>query len=251
MVSRKSNEPDPAAVPREPGFALQAKQARSRQLRDSALNYASRLVREGRFDATPMAEIAREIGCSVGALYFRFRDKEALFASVIEAVVSQEVDTLGARAARGHYDGLQLCETAELCITEFVAFMRSNDALIRALYQRSGSNTDDWTVLRTAVYGMVQTWIAAVARADGRFGDREYLRQVGISFQFVSSALVYHVLIDSPVRPLGPKELVYWLTEMLLHFIALDVPSEFKPTPAVLHAPQESIKSKRKPRRKT
>ena len=95
MTAQKQKAPLDQVTP-APVFALEAKQARSRQLRDKALVLAAELVRKGQFDATSMVELAKSAGCSVGALYFRFRDKEALFASVIEVTMRHEVEA-GAR----------------------------------------------------------------------------------------------------------------------------------------------------------
>jgi AcrR family transcriptional regulator len=47
---------------------------------------AGRLLAHKDYDAILMAEVAREAGCSVGALYARFPDKHALLASVIGGV---------------------------------------------------------------------------------------------------------------------------------------------------------------------
>ncbi|AOV05338.1 TetR/AcrR family transcriptional regulator [Delftia tsuruhatensis] len=233
MTAQKQKAPLDQVTP-APVFALEAKQARSRQLRDKALVLAAELVRKGQFDATSMVELAKSAGCSVGALYFRFRDKEALFASVIEVTMRHEVEVLKVLDKAGRYQGQALNETVDRCIRDFVAFIENNDAMIRAMYLRSTVQPGYWGVVRSAVFDMVQVWIAAVAVAANRGKDSDYLRQVGIAFQFVSSTLVYSVLIDSPVRPLGKRELVYWLNEMLLHFIALDVPTDFKPVPALV-----------------
>ena len=83
----------------DPEGAHPVKQERSRQLRDKALLHVRDLVREGRFTSTTMADIARAVGCSAGALYFRFRDKEALFASVVEVAMAQEAEAIAADAA--------------------------------------------------------------------------------------------------------------------------------------------------------
>ena len=71
-----------AAIDIPPGLdsegAHPVKQERSRQLRDKALLHVRDLVREGRFTSTTMADIARAVGCSAGALYFRFRGEGAM-----------------------------------------------------------------------------------------------------------------------------------------------------------------------------
>lgn len=217
----------------DPDGAHPVKQERSRQLRDRALTVARTLVEEGRFATTTMAEMARAVGCSAGALYFRFHDKDALFASVVQVAMAREVERLVAQAAAGRYRELPLRETVAACVQDFVTFTQGNDAMIRALYQRTGEDPGSWSVVRSAALQMTDLWIDAVVQAAGHGGDRAYMRQTGIAFQFVSSSLVYSVLIDQPVRPLSRRELEFWLVEMVMHFIALDVPAPLRGTPVV------------------
>ena len=56
-----------------------AKQARSRETRDRLLAVGRELLDRGGFEETHIADIVRDAGCSVGAFYQRFPDKEAFF----------------------------------------------------------------------------------------------------------------------------------------------------------------------------
>ena len=223
----------PTAVPpvdHEPEGAHPAKQARSRELRDKALACARERVLQGRYASTSMADIAREVGCSVGALYFRFQDKDALFTSVVDVAMTQEIEAQQAQVAAGRYAGLSLRDTVDRCVRDYVAFVQRNDSVIRALYQRASSEPGYWGIVRTAAVKMVRVWTAAVAQAAGRPDDKAYLRQVGTAFWFVSGSLVHSVLvIGEPVRPLSTREQVFWLNEMVLHFIGLTVPPALQP----------------------
>jgi len=219
------------------------KQERSRQLRDKALAFGRQLVEQGRFASTSMADISSAVGCSVGALYFRFRDKEALFASVVEVAMARELEQLAVQVAAGRYHGRSLHDTVTLCVQDYVAFVQKNDSMIRALYQRATEEPGYWGIVREAAYRMTATWIDAVARAADRAGDRAFMRQAGIAFQFVSSALVYSVLIDRPVRPLSRQEMVFWLVEMVMHFIGLQVPEPLRATPVARPAKAPELRA--------
>src|SRR5579864_273792 len=70
---------------------LPAKQARSRVTRDRLLAAGRQLLDRGAFEATSIADIAGTAGCSVGAFYHRFADKEAFFAALIETVLADIV----------------------------------------------------------------------------------------------------------------------------------------------------------------
>ncbi|MFM1987318.1 MAG: hypothetical protein RJA99_275 [Pseudomonadota bacterium] len=240
MTTPAASAPRPAAA-RDPEGAHPVKQDRSRVLRDKALDHARALVEAGRFDDTTMADFAGAVGCSVGALYFRFHDKDGLFASAVDVALAQELEALRGRAAKGRYRGLPLRETVDRCVQDYVAFVRRNDSMIRALYRRASGSSEHWTVVQSSVYRMVRVWTEAVADAAGRPGDREYLLQVGVAFQFVSNSLVYSLLIDKPVRPLSPRALVFWLDEMVMHFIGLEVPDAMRRIPVVRPAATPAV----------
>lgn len=232
MTTRSKPAPAPAPI-HDPEGAHPVRQDRSRALRDKVLAHARELVEAGRFGSTTMADIARAVGCSVGALYFRFRDKDGLFASAVDVAMAAEVGTLEARAARGRYRGLGLRETVDRCVQDYVAFVRRNEQMLRAQYLRASEAPEHWTIVQSAAYRMVKIWIEAVAEAAGRRDDRAFLLQAGVAFQFASSSLVYSVLIDRPVRPLSPRALVFWLDEMVMHFIGLEVPEALRDVPIV------------------
>ena len=69
-------------------LVLPAKQARSRIKRDRLLAAGRELLNRGAFEATSIGDIAKEAGCSVGAFYQRFPDKEAFFSAVVETVMA-------------------------------------------------------------------------------------------------------------------------------------------------------------------
>jgi AcrR family transcriptional regulator len=227
-----------------PEGAHPAKQMRSRLLRDSALIHASKLIQEGRYASTSMSEIARAIGCSVGALYFRFRDKEALFACVVEIVLTQEVEELKILDSKGRYQDLSLRKTVEQCVLDYVEFIERHQRMIRAMYQSASKEPTYWDIVRLTAFKMVQIWMKAMAHAAGAPNDKYFLRKAGKAFWFVSSTLVYSVLIiGKPVHSLHKHEQVFWLTEMVIHFIGLHIPAHLqastvtRPVNTVIHAP--------------
>lgn len=233
MTTRTKNfsvlEPD-----HKPEGAHPVKQERSRLLRHKVLEFAQSLVIQGRFSTTSMADIARAAGCSVGALYFRFHDKDALFASVVEVAMTQEVEQLQVQVDAGRYKDLSLQDTVDRCVQDYMDFVQRNELMIRALYQRSNDEPGYWGLVRMAAFRMVQIWIGAVALSADRQNDRSFIRQAGTAFWFVSSSLVYSVLvIDQPVRPLTIREQHFWLNQMVMHFISLDLPEPMRQSPVM------------------
>jgi len=69
-------------------------------LRQALLETAERLLRERGARALTTREIAREAGCSEGALYVHFRDKQALLSAVCELWIPDLAVTLGSMVER-------------------------------------------------------------------------------------------------------------------------------------------------------
>ena len=93
--------------------------------------------------------------------------------------------------------------------------------MLRALYQRNLEDPRYWALVRSAALLMVNTWARAIARSAGRPDDRSLIKRIGIAFNFVTSVLIYSVLITPPVMKYRNEELVFWLHEMVMHFISL------------------------------
>lgn len=66
-------------------WALPAQQERSRATRRRILTAAERVFAEKGYEGARLSDIAAAAGCSVGTLYFRFKDKDALFFAIAES----------------------------------------------------------------------------------------------------------------------------------------------------------------------
>lgn len=124
-------KPIPEAAER---WALPAVQDRSRAMRARILKAAEAAFAEEGYDGARIADIARAAGCSVGAVYFRFKDKDALFFAIAESFA----EDARARAA-GLFNDEAAPEPAAM-IREFVrrtaANYRAHKGLFRAIVER-------------------------------------------------------------------------------------------------------------------
>jgi AcrR family transcriptional regulator len=74
--------------------ALPALQSRSRQTRARILAAAENEFAEKGYDGARLTDIAEAAGCSVGTVYFRFKDKSALFQAIAESFAEDARDGL-------------------------------------------------------------------------------------------------------------------------------------------------------------
>lgn len=221
-MTADSASPGQAAAAIAESGALPAKQQRIRETRDRLLAAGRSLIEAGGFEGTAVADIARAAGCSVGAFYFRFRDKDAFAVCVVEAAMAEAVAALRAVVAAGGLLGPDRDATVAACVDHYVTFVRRHAGLLRALHRRADQDRAAWQPARRVATELISTYVHRIAQAAGRPGDRALLRSATIGFQIVSGSLVNAMLNDPPLLGLDSPELGYWLSRTVVH--CLDAP---------------------------
>lgn len=111
-------------------------QARSRETLDRLLDAAEALVAEKGFDDTPVAEVARRAGSSVGAFYSRFKDKEGLLHALYERWLFEATATADAALDPERWDGATVPEVLSSVVRFLVQIYREQGGLMRAFALR-------------------------------------------------------------------------------------------------------------------
>lgn len=141
----------------DPAGALPAKQARSRATRDALIKAGRRLVETRDFDELSVAEIAQAAGCSVGAFYFRFADKDGFFRALV-------ADALGdGSAIQAALHQAAADEIAARMVALTLAFYRRRRGLLRAAIRRSMSDPTIWEPLRRRGHAMADVLVRRLA----------------------------------------------------------------------------------------
>lgn len=130
-------------------------EARQRIAREAALAAASRLFAENGFHETGMADVAREAGISLKALYGVFGSKDDLFVAVLDESFAQLLPVL---ADDGHADLAPGDRVLEL-VDDFLELMEDRQDLV-LLYARGSDG------------------VPASLRADGRDPYEPYARVI-------------------------------------------------------------------------
>ncbi len=125
--------PSPTKVAAAERWALPASQARSRELRRRLLEAGERVFAREGYEGARLTDIAAEAGCSVGAVYFRFKDKDALFFAIAEAFAEETGRTFGERlagAATAPRD-----DVVRMFVTEMAHVFAQHRGLLRAIVE--------------------------------------------------------------------------------------------------------------------
>jgi AcrR family transcriptional regulator len=112
-------------------------QARSRQTLDRLLDAAEQLVAEKGFDDTPVAEVARRAGSSVGAFYSRFQDKDGLLHALYERWLGEATATADAALDPARWEGATISEIVTAVVRFLVEIYRERAGLMRAFVLRN------------------------------------------------------------------------------------------------------------------
>lgn len=112
-------------------WALPARQARSRATRARILAAAEKVFGDKGYGGTRIADIAEAAGCSVGAVYFRFKDKDALFFAIAEFFAAEARESQIARGV-----GRDAKETIRDFVRGTAAKFRAHKGMFRAIVER-------------------------------------------------------------------------------------------------------------------
>jgi AcrR family transcriptional regulator len=169
-------------------------QARSQQTLDRILDAAEVLVSEKGFDDTPVAEIARRAGSSVGAFYSRFPDKDALIGALNERFLVQATATADAALDPARWQRATIEEIAEAVVRFLVEIHREQRGLLRAFAQRMRVDPE-FHARRARLSQHIATGLSALLlahRAEIQHDDAQ--RAAGFALTMVFGVLEHTIL---------------------------------------------------------
>jgi AcrR family transcriptional regulator len=191
IISQDVLEPDEQRM-----GALPAKQARSRRTRDQLLAAGFRLVEERDFEAVAIADIARAAGCSVGAFYFRFADKDAFFRAMIGHRLAEAREAISALMESPGDDALLAL------VSTVVDTFRRRPGFLRAALRKSMGDASVWEPMRTHGHFVADQFLERLARDAGQRPAPDAELRIRFAFQIMNGTLI-NALINAP----GPVQI--------------------------------------------
>lgn len=188
----------PAAEPalREPT------QSRSRESTETLLEIGRRLIEQRGVDDCSMNEVAAAAGSSVGALYFRFGNKERFVSEVMRRQVDDTAKQIPILLAEIEAKATSPSEVIEAAIKWFVLEFGKNRGLLRAQIRRALDNPQEWQPFQQIGRDLVDGAIAIIKRLPGLKQDDGWQRGVRVAMQMVLGTL-NNIVINRP----GPLDL--------------------------------------------
>jgi AcrR family transcriptional regulator len=131
MIKTSTSRKKTAASER---WALPASQARSRATRERLLDAAEIVFAEKGYDGAKISDIAEEAGVSVGAVYFRFKDKDALFFAIAESFIESARGGLATLISGA--EAMEPEKTIRMFVTATAENFRRHKGMFRAIVER-------------------------------------------------------------------------------------------------------------------
>jgi AcrR family transcriptional regulator len=210
--------PRKTATPLEK-WALPARQARSRATRGRLVATAEAVFADKGYDGAKLADIAEAAGVSVGAVYFRFKDKDALFQAIAETFAEETRARFGEFVLAGGEHATE--DVIRNFVLRAAARIAAHRGLFRAIIERSFDNPPVMGVMLAFRDDIARTLEAELRKRGG--GD-----ELGDAVR-VATQMIYGFLLLGIINPRAPtrenaREAVVGLADAVVAYLKTVVP---------------------------
>jgi len=203
-----------ALKPESEHWALPVQQERSLITRERIVAAAEKVFADKGYEGARISDIAKRAGCSVGAVYFRFADKDALFFAIAESFRAGVRERLPALTQRPFASP---DEVVEQYVTVVAAQLRERRGLFRAIVERGFDHTLAMDIV-FSIRGELQAFLeTALAKFGGKYDDLPFT--VRMISQLVYGFLLTGVLNDRAPTRLDDARTVRELAAALIAYL--------------------------------
>lgn len=178
-------------APDRSDLILPAKQSRSRARQARIIEAGLELLHQQKFEDITMEQLALRANCSVGTLYKRFRDKEALLRVLTAEAVRDTLQDLDTDLARA----LTKSDTLSAALWDIVNFLvnlfRHREMLILAIFKRQFDDPQATAALMATRMAVVDTALAKILAMRPRgMTAADFSWRFRVGMQLVIGALI-------------------------------------------------------------
>ena len=202
------------------------KQKRSRKTREALLDAAERLLRDRPWEEISTVAIMIEAECSNGAIYGRFKNKDALLVELYARHDIRQKERFRKRRSDRSLDNLDLKTLLEVEIAGLIKMYRQNRWLLKAMGVLSRTKPDVVTAEMRAERKKMLKQVAEPLLAFEEVSDlKNAERSVELAIFFVSTILRESILYQGPhfgTLDLDHDEFKNSLVRMALGYLEAD-----------------------------
>lgn len=195
-------------------WALPVQQERSLATRERIVAAAEWAFAEKGYEGARISDIAKRAGCSVGAVYFRFADKDALFFAIVESFRAGVRERLPLLANAPFADSTQVIERF---VTATAMRVREHRGLFRAIVEHGFDQSLAMEMI-FSVRAELQSFLeAALGKFGARYADLPFM--VRTMTQIVYGFLLAGVLNERAPTRLDDERTVSELIAVLTAYL--------------------------------
>jgi AcrR family transcriptional regulator len=204
--------------------ARDPRQARSRATRARILDAAEAIVAGRGFEEAGVAMVVRRAGCSVGAFYSRFRDKQGLLAALYERFSAELSARIDASLDPARWSREPLARCLHGLVRALIELHRQRRGLARA-FAVEGQRDPAFQAHRDRLVQSASLRLAAFARERSReighhHPDRAISFGLAVIWSSVESAVLFDRLRSSALAPTD-DDLAAELVRQLVGYLGL------------------------------
>ncbi len=211
-------------MPRKPQleWVKKPRQHRSQETLERLLEAAEELLLEKPFESISVTELAKQARSSVGALYARFADKEALLRCLFERFHAQAVATAEAALAPTRWEGATPAEFLEISTRFLIREFRERRHFIAALSQRASADPELAAMSQRLGELVADKLQALLAHRGEVIGHPDPQRAVRLSVWLIMSAFESRAVL-SPRPEMSDGALAAEVSALCLSYLKIDV----------------------------
>jgi AcrR family transcriptional regulator len=181
---------------------LPTKQDRSRKTRDALIAAAWKLLKAHPWEVISINDLVKSAGCSVGAFYARFADKEALF----ESLAAEYLQERWLEREKGFGSLASDADYAAYAILGSYRHLMQYQNFWRAALIKGATDQTFWEPFRTSGLRTMQLTVECHERRIGRPLSEDEIGRIRFAFQMANGAINNGIINrPGPLQPGTPE----------------------------------------------
>lgn len=198
------------------------RQDRSRRTLEAMLDAVEALIAERGVDVLKLGDIAARAGYTTGAIYARFRDKEALLEQLYDRFVTRAMEAMDQGYATLTAEGVDLTEALNLWVRTLIAHQRQNWSLHNAFLTRI--QTEEPCRLRSRELTLHAAWVLrqVMEQHHDRIAHDDLDRAAGMAVLIMYATIERAITLREPASvylPASDDALVAELVRVLSAYL--------------------------------
>lgn len=211
-----------------------AAQARSRNKLERLLEVGLEMMNEIGFDRMRVVDIAERAGCSTGAFYQRFADKEALLEALAQRFAEKAWTLLDTMLIPERFEGQPFAVVIRRMVVVMVRLASAHAVLLREVVRASLRDMRTWTYFSAMRDHMMDRLFAVARHYPEVMPKAEPGGPIELAVQIILSSLISRSLADQRIIAISDDDYAAELATVMIRYLVIeDAPWDAALSPSV------------------